>query len=196
MRNLIFLIDESNAYIKHFLIWPRTNLSRVKVIAGYFLTGLAIGVIARFWMRWISTDPEFSWSGTIFIVGAFALFFTTQSLVSIFSNSATSQLNSRLIRIGGLILTLPLFMGAGAMMFPSVVLASFVLWGGLLKRRGQLIFLNLSLIIPLIISKDIITDFGWSFATLGRILLFFLIYTVIVLATRPTTSPNRNLLKK
>jgi hypothetical protein len=81
-------------------------------------------------------------------------------------------------------------------MFPSVVLASFVLWGGLLKRRSQLIFLSLSLIIPLIISKDIITDFGWSFATLGRILLFFLIYTVIVLATRPTTSPNRNLLKK
>ena len=196
MRNLIFSIDESNAYIKHFLIWPRTNLSRVKVIAGYFLTGLALGVIARFWMRWISTDPEFSWSGTIFIVGAFALFFTTQSLVSIFSNITTSQLISRLIRIGGLILTLPLFMGAGAMMFPSVVLASFALWGGLLKRRGQLIFLSLSLIIPSIISKDIITDFGWSFATLGRILLFFLIYTVIVLATRPTTSPNRNLLKK
>ncbi len=196
MRNLIFSIDESNAYIKHFLIWPRTNVSRVKVIAGYFLTGLAIGVIARFWMRWISTDPEFSWSGTIFIVGAFALFFTTQSLVSIFSNITTSQLISRLIRIGGLILTLPLFMGAGAMMFPSVVLASFALWGGLLKRRGQLIFLSLSLIIPSIISKDIITDFGWSFATLGRILLFFLIYTVIVLATRPTTSPNRNLLKK
>lgn len=196
MRNLIFSIDESNAYIKHFLIWPRTNLSRVKVVAGYFLTGLAIGVIARFWMRWISTDPEFSWSGTIFIVGAFALFFTTQSLVSIFSNITTSQLISRLIRIGGLILTLPLFMGAGAMMFPSVVLASFALWGGLLKRRGQLIFLSLSLIIPSIISKDIITDFGWSFATLGRILLFFLIYTVIVLATRPTTSPNRNLLKK
>jgi hypothetical protein len=74
MRNLVFLIDESNAYIKHFLIWPRTNLSRVKVIAGYFLTGLVLGVIARFWMRWISTDPEFSLSGTIFIVGAFALF--------------------------------------------------------------------------------------------------------------------------
>jgi hypothetical protein len=79
MRNLIFSIDDSNAYIKHFLIWPRTKLSRVKVIAGYFLTGLAIGVIARFWMRWISTDSEFSWSGTILIVGAFALFFTTQS---------------------------------------------------------------------------------------------------------------------
>lgn len=78
-------------------------------------------------------------------------------------------------------------------MFPSVVLASFALWTGLLKRRGQLIFLSLSLIIPSIISKDIITEFGWSFATLGRILLFFLIYTVIVLAARPTTTPNPNL---
>lgn len=111
MRNLIFSIDESNAYIKHFLIWPRTNLSRVKVVAGYFLTGLAIGVIARFWMRWISTDPEFSWSGTIFIVGAFALFFTTQSLVSIFSNITTSQLISRLIRIGGLNLNFTVIYG-------------------------------------------------------------------------------------
>jgi hypothetical protein len=84
-------------------------------------------------------------------------------------------------------------MGAGAMMFPSVVLASFALWAGLLKRRGQLIFLRLSLIIPSIISKDIITEFGWSFATLGRILLFFLIYTVVALAARPTTTPNPNL---
>jgi hypothetical protein len=196
MRNLKFSIDDSNTYIKHFLIWPKTNSSRVIVIAGYFLTGLALGVIARFWMRWISTDPEFSWSGTIFIIGAFTIFFTAQSLVSIFSNSATSQIKSRLIRVGGLILTLPLFMGAGATMFPSVALASFGLWSGLLHKRGQLLLLSASLIIPLIISKDIIIDFGWSFATLGRILLFFLIYTVIVLATRPTISPNRNLLNK
>jgi hypothetical protein len=32
--------------------------------------GLAWGVMMRVWMRFVSTDPEFSWSGTGFILGA------------------------------------------------------------------------------------------------------------------------------
>ena len=33
--------------------------------------GLAWGVIPRLWMRFISTNPEFTWSGTLFIVIGF-----------------------------------------------------------------------------------------------------------------------------
>jgi len=37
------------------------------------LTGAAWGVLARIWMRLISGDPEFSWTGTLLIIGLAAL---------------------------------------------------------------------------------------------------------------------------
>ncbi|HSP27497.1 MAG TPA: hypothetical protein VLN74_03025, partial [Ilumatobacteraceae bacterium] len=42
------------------------------VLIGPF-AGAALGVVARWWMRLISDDPEFTWSGTIFIVLAFTV---------------------------------------------------------------------------------------------------------------------------
>ena len=38
-----------------------------------FALGAAWGVLARVWMRLISTEPEFSWSGTLMIVGLSAV---------------------------------------------------------------------------------------------------------------------------
>ena len=35
--------------------------------------GILWGIAMRAWMRFISTDPEFSWAGTIFIIGASAI---------------------------------------------------------------------------------------------------------------------------
>jgi len=34
------------------------------------MLGLAWGTTIRLWMRFISTDPEFTWSGTGYILGA------------------------------------------------------------------------------------------------------------------------------
>ena len=56
-------------------------MGKSKVVVAALTGGLALGVISRLWMRWISTDPEFSWSGTIFIVIAFMIFTTNQSIV-------------------------------------------------------------------------------------------------------------------
>ena len=36
--------------------------------------GALLGVMARLWMRFISEDPEFTWNGTLFIIGGFATF--------------------------------------------------------------------------------------------------------------------------
>lgn len=94
--------------------------------------GLTLGIIARLWMRWISTDPEFSWSGSIYIVGAITIFVTTQSVVSVLRSRNLSRGKSRLVRAGGILLTLPIFAAAGGSMFPTVALASFALWTGLL----------------------------------------------------------------
>jgi hypothetical protein len=46
-----------------------TFLGRHPIISGA-IGGLLWGVLMRLWMRFISTDPEFTWSGTGFILAA------------------------------------------------------------------------------------------------------------------------------
>ncbi len=77
--------------------------------------GLAWGILMRLWMRYISTDPEFSWSGTLFILGA-------ATIVGLLLGFA------RLRRLRGGVgwwrstaLSLALLGAAGAVMWPSVV---------------------------------------------------------------------------
>ncbi len=77
--------------------------------------GLAWGILMRLWMRYISTDPEFSWSGTLFILGA-------ATVVGLLLGFA------RLRRLRGGVgwwrstaLSLALLGAAGAVMWPSVV---------------------------------------------------------------------------
>jgi hypothetical protein len=48
--------------------------------------------------------------------------------------------------------------------------------------------LMLALIMPVKVCIDIVSDFGWSVATIGRSLLFVLIYSIVIFATRPTVS--------
>jgi hypothetical protein len=47
-----------------------TRPSRLRLALAGAGLGLGWGVAARAWMRLISTDPEFSWSGTGYILGA------------------------------------------------------------------------------------------------------------------------------
>lgn len=77
--------------------------------------GLLWGILMRLWMRFISTSPEFSWSGTLFIVGASVI---VGSLLG---------LARRRRAIGGVgwwrssILSLLLLGAGGAVMWPSVI---------------------------------------------------------------------------
>lgn len=158
----------------------------VKVVLTALLGGLALGVVARSWMRWISTDPEFSWSGTIFIVLAFMIFSTNQSIVLLLRQKIRGKRSVLVVRTFGVIFSLPIFAAAGAIMFPTVALASVGTWNSSLGRRTRGVLLLLSLGIPIKISIDIISDFGWTVATLGRILLFVFIYSLIIIATQPT----------
>jgi hypothetical protein len=47
-----------------------TALLAAHPVMGGAVFGLVWGVVMRAWMRLISTDPEFSWSGTLFILAA------------------------------------------------------------------------------------------------------------------------------
>ena len=92
------------------------------------------------------------------------------------------------IRVVGVIFSLPIFAAAGAIMLPTVVLASIAIWRPSLRKSVKSVLLMLALIMPVKVCIDIVSDFGWSVATIGRSLLFVLIYSIVIFATRPTVS--------
>jgi hypothetical protein len=80
------------------------------------LGGLLWGVAIRSWMRFISTDPEFTWSGTSFIVGAATLVGTSLGIA--FALSRRSRAGWwRLLGLTAILLGA----GAGAIMVPGTV---------------------------------------------------------------------------
>lgn len=46
------------------------RLSRPQLVLAGALAGFTWGVLIRLWMRLISTNPEFTWGGTLYILGA------------------------------------------------------------------------------------------------------------------------------
>jgi hypothetical protein len=62
---------------------PNTPARPILMLAAGLFGGLTLGILARAWMRLISDDPQFTWNGTIFIVGGFTVFGFTQSVVAV-----------------------------------------------------------------------------------------------------------------
>lgn len=60
------------------------------------------------------------------------------------------------------------------------------------RRWARLLLGAVSLVIPVNIAVGIGSDFGWGIATIGRIVLFVLIYSSVVLVTQPTVAPLRD----
>src|SRR5258706_4680088 len=94
---------------------PRKTVRPIPMLAAGLFGGLALGVIARAWMRLISEDPQFTWNGTIFIIGGFTVFGFTQSLVAVVRRRPRRRWTLTIVRVIGIIGLLPLFIGAGAL---------------------------------------------------------------------------------
>jgi hypothetical protein len=95
-------------------------------VAGLAL-GAAWGVLARVWMRLISDDPEFSWAGTLSIVGLSAVLGLGTGLVRAARQSSRSRWWTLAV-VPGLLL----FMSPGMVMAPAFLL------GGLARSgRGR-----------------------------------------------------------
>jgi hypothetical protein len=90
-----------------------------------FLLGFAWGVVARVWMRLISTSPEFSWAGTLGIFAATGICGLALGVI----HAARRRRGSGWWRLLYLLVPVP-FAGAGLPLLPAVVLGG---WG---LRRG------------------------------------------------------------
>ena len=97
------------------------------------LVGLALGAVwgvaARAWMRMVSTSPEFSWSGTVMIIGLSAIFGLLTGLSWRARHATGWRRWLRLLFVPGLVL----FAGQGVPLAPGFLVA-----GPLLLRRGLL----------------------------------------------------------
>ena len=160
-----------------------------KLVISGALGGAVLGVVARLWMRWISTDPEFTWGGTIGIVISFTTFATTQTTIYVLRRRVRSRRFTSVIRGAGIIFSLPLFTAAGAIMFPTVALTSIALWQNKMDRKVRIALYGIGSIIPILQIKEFVSNFGWTIATVGRATLFLLIYLIVVILIKPTVSP-------
>ena len=154
------------------------------------LVGLVLGIIARAWMRWISTDPEFSWGGTIGILIGFVVFFTAHATVLLGRRRGWSRRWLTVTRVVAAILSLGIFGAAGSSMLPTVLTASLGLGRTDWPRFVRRVVIVLSVIIPIFLVRDIGSDFGWNLVTAGRVILFVLIYHVIISVARITVAPQ------
>ena len=160
-----------------------------KLVLSGALGGAVLGVVARLWMRWISTDPEFTWGGTIGIVIAFTTFATTQTAIYVLRRRVRTRRFTTAIRGVGIIFSLPLFTAAGAIMFPTVALTSIALWQNKMDRKVRIALYGIGSIIPILQIKEFVSSFGLTIATLGRATLFLLVYLIVVILIKPTISP-------
>src|SRR4029450_10528507 len=114
---------------------PRVSpiVAALRTLAVGALSGFALGVGARAWMRLIADQPDFTWNGTLFIVIGFTIFGFAQSITAVAARSARhrgSRIGGRggggvAGRGGGVVRSLPLFVGAGSIMLPTVVAGGF-----------------------------------------------------------------------
>jgi hypothetical protein len=152
-------------------------------------TGLAVGIIARLWMRWISTDPEFTWAGTIAIVMSFTVFALAQSTVAVVRARPMDRRAVTAVRATAALLSAGLFGAAGAVMLPTVLFGSLAAWR---SDRGVIlrsVFAVLAVPSIAFVIVGILDDLGWGVATIGRIVLFLCLYAAVIAAIRPTVAP-------
>jgi hypothetical protein len=152
------------------------------LLVNRLLFGLALGGISRVWMRLISNDPEFSWGGTVVVVGVFVVSGLGTGISSMMS--AGGQRSDTIGRAAGLLLLLPLFGAAGAQMLPTVILGSLSLHRKTWNPWIRVLFGLLALVQPVVIVvEELLAD-----VSLWRVLglhLFIGTYVALVFMTAP-----------
>ena len=157
----------------------------------FLVLGLLLGASARAWMRVISTDPEFTMSGTLFIVLGFSFFAAMQSVAALAAQRPWRDWPRRGARCLGVVGLLPLFMAAGGMMAPAVVFAGLALWHPSWPQAIRWVLALIALANLIAVSLTITSDFGVSWRSLVGIGGLVLIYSCIVWAAAGTFSrPN------
>lgn len=151
-----------------------------------FLTGVAVAVPARAWMRLIAPDPEFTWSGTIAIAVGFGMLFAGAGLCLAARQRGWGRAATRVARVVGCILILPAFGGAGLLAFPSVLFGGLALahprWPLLIRAALALVACAAAMVALSTIPAD---GLHVARAVLGIVLYPVLLWPLILAARIP-----------
>jgi hypothetical protein len=157
------------------------------------VAGAAWGVLARIWMRLISGDPEFSWTGTLTIIGVAALLGFGVGLVAAARRAGRSRWWTLAV-VPGLIL----FLSPGMLLAPSFFIGSlaYAQRGRMLRAVGwagiSLSVLGSALLVVLVPEPG-------SETTPGQALVFLIGFALMAITLawagshiwRPMTMPRR-----
>lgn len=163
---------------------PRTRPRMPRSLAAGVVGGACLGVVARAWMRLISDDPEFSWSGTIFIVAAFTVFGLTQSVAVLGTARARRRWQRVVSRVVGTVGMLPIFAGAGVIMLPTVVGGGIATWRTGWQRWARAIPALVALAPVVLVTVDLVDSFGYSWRSLAGFAGLIAVYAIVVAAAR------------
>lgn len=152
------------------------------------VAALALGVLARLWMRLIAVRPEFTWAGTLGIVIGFTIFGLTQSLGALALRRRWRPWAARVARGAGVIGMLPLFVAAGGQMMPTVVFGGLAAWQVDWPRAARVVCAVIAGLPALFVGHGIVDDFGRSLHSMAGVAGMLGVYSAIVWATRPTMS--------
>jgi hypothetical protein len=140
-------------------------------------------------MRFISTNPEFTWSGTLFIVIGFGIAGLAQSGAYLARRAGLSRPRLTVVRVVTFAGLLPLGVAAGGQVFPTVVLAPLALSHTAWPRWTRLVVGVLALVPLATVGSSLFDDLSPPRATVG-FLWFLGIYAVIVWAATFTLAPQ------
>ncbi len=154
--------------------------SLLVLLAG-FLTGGVLGIVARIWMRFITTDPEFGWAGTLIIVIGFGVMFLGQAGVYSARRSQVRPSGFVALRVLGIVTLVPLATGAGAFAFPVIVFAPLAIIRTGWNRWLRVLLGVLALLPGVFVAFTLFSDLSVIRATIGLV-WFALIYGVLVWA--------------
>jgi hypothetical protein len=159
------------------------------VLTAGLLGGVAWGISARLWMRFISTSPEFTWSGTLFIVIAFGVVGLAQSAAHLGRRAGLTRSRMTVLRVIGIITLLSLGFGAGASMIPTIILVTLAWTQGAWPRWLRGILAAVALLPALATALSFFGDLPLIRAAVGAI-WFVGIYAGIVWAARYSLGPQ------
>lgn len=163
--------------------------SPLRVLLAGFGAGLVLGVVARVWMRFVTTDPEFSWEGTLLIVLGFGVMVLGQSGVYLARRSGFGPAGFVALRVLAIVTLVPLATGAGAFAFPIIVCAPLTITRTGWNRWSRLLLGSLALISSAFAVFSLFAELNAIRAIVGA-LWFALIYAVAVWAVSFSFAPR------
>jgi hypothetical protein len=159
------------------------------VVIGGVAAGAGLGVIARGWMRLLAEDPDFTTGGTVSIIVVFGLAGLGHAVAHTARARAWRRGATTLARVFGAFLTLPLFGGAGVVMFPTVLGASLAVWRPAWPRAARALAILVAVPAPLWLVAEVRRTGVAPAPVLGLVLLAAT-YALIVWSTGSIVAPD------